>query len=169
MRIQPRNLSFDWVWFAALLILSSAGLLAIWSTTGATGLNSYFGKQLLCLGIGVVAFLLILYFDYHLFSDYIALTYTAGMAVLGLVLVVGRTVHSSKSWIDIGKMTVQPSELMKVLAIVALAKYYSESEREHLEINELVTGGAMGSACRATWAPPSPSSPSTSPSASWPA
>jgi rod shape determining protein RodA len=136
-------LSFDWLWFLALLLLSAAGIAAIWSTTGGTSLHSYFGKQLIYVCCGLLVFLVVLYFDYHIFSDFITLIYVAGMVVLGLVLIIGRSIHSNKSWIDIGVFSFQPSELMKVLVIIALAKYYSELDREHLGLRELIMGGLI--------------------------
>lgn len=144
MRINRRLLiSFDWLWFFALLALAASGVLAIWSTTEGTRLSFYFGRQLVYLSIAVSVFLVLLYFDYHLFSDYITFIYLVALAVLGLVLVAGTTIHSNKSWIRLGRITLQPSELVKLVVIVALAKYFSESDREHLELNELAVGGLI--------------------------
>lgn len=136
-------LSFDWLWFLALLGLASAGLLAIWSTTEGTSLNSYLGRQVLYLSAALLAFLILLYFDYHLYSDYITLIYVVAMVVLCAVLIMGKTVHNNKSWIAVGPVQVQPSELVKVVVILALAKYYSESDREYLDLNELFVGGLI--------------------------
>jgi rod shape determining protein RodA len=137
-------LSFDWLWFFCLLGLSAAGLLAIWSTTEGTSLDTYFGRQLIYLCLALVVFAILLYFDYHIYSDYIALIYICGMTALGLVLAMGQTIHSSKSWISVGGMfAAQPSELMKVVVILALAKYYSELEHDELEIRELALGGLI--------------------------
>jgi rod shape determining protein RodA len=144
MKVNQRlMLSFDWIWFLALLALAGAGLLAIWSTTVGTSLNSYLGRQVMYLGIALLVFLVLLYFDYHLYSDYIILAYLTGVALLALVLLIGRTVHNNKSWINLGGMAFQPSELVKIVVIVALAKYFSESDREDLELRELVTGGLI--------------------------
>lgn len=136
-------LSFDWLWFLALLALSGAGVAAIWSTTDGTSLHTYFGRQLVCSCAGLLIFLVLLYFDYHLFSDFIAFIYAAGFVILGLVLLIGRTIHNNKSWISLGALNFQPSEIMKVLVIIALARYYSESDREHLALKELVIGGLI--------------------------
>ena len=136
-------LSFDWLWFLALVGLASAGLLAIWSTTEGTSLNSYFGKQLIYLSIALLAFLVLLYFDYHLYSDYITFIYVVALAALCLVLIMGKTIHNNKSWLSFGAFQVQPSELVKVVVIVALAKYYSESDREYLDLSELFIGGLI--------------------------
>src|SRR5687768_14094248 len=135
---------FDWLWLFAILALSGAGLLSIWSTTPGTGLESYFGRQFLYLTVGLGVFLVLLYFDYHIFSDYIGFVYAGGLVLLVFVLVLGRTVNASKSWIALaGAVTIQPSELVKVLVIVALARYYSELERDYLGIAELIRGGLI--------------------------
>jgi rod shape determining protein RodA len=136
-------LSFDWLWFLGLLALSGAGVAAIWSTTDGTTLNSYFGKQLLYVCCGLLVFLAVLYFDYHVFSDFITFIYLAGLVLLGLVLVIGHTTHGNKSWIHIGVFSFQPSELVKIFVIIALAKYYSELDKEYLGIRELLIGAAI--------------------------
>jgi rod shape determining protein RodA len=140
---QRTLLGFDWLWFLAILLLSAAGVAAIWSTTGGTSLNSYLGKQLAYLCCGLLAFIVLLCFDYHLFSDFITAIYLAGIAVLGLVLIIGRSIHSNKSWIDLGVFSFQPSELMKILVVIALAKYYAESDREYLDFKELFIGALI--------------------------
>jgi rod shape determining protein RodA len=136
-------LGFDWFLFLAILALSAAGATAIWSVTDDAGLNSYFGKQLIYLCCSILIFLVILYFDYHLFSDYITFIYLAGLLVLGLVLVIGRSIHGNKSWISLGMFSFQPSEFIKIVVIIALAKYYSELDREYLEFRELVIGALI--------------------------
>jgi rod shape determining protein RodA len=140
--------AFDWAWFLALLALSAAGVLAIWSTTADNGLHSYFGKQLIYLSCALIAFFVLLYFDYHFFADFIMVIYIAGISVLGLVLVIGRNIHNNKSWIDLGMFSVQPSEIVKILVIIALAKYYSELDMDYLGLRELLIGAfiALGPA-----------------------
>jgi len=136
-------LSFDWLLFLAILILACAGIAAIWSTTDGTSLNSYFGKQVIYVCAGLIAFAALLYIDYHFFTDFITFIYIAGLSVLGLVLIIGTSIHSNKSWIDIGIFRFQPSELMKFFVIIALAKYYSELDQEYLGFRELMFGGLI--------------------------
>ena len=136
-------LSFDWLLFLAVILLSCAGIAAIWSTTDGTSLNSYFGKQIIYVCCGLVAFGVLLCIDYHFLSDFITFIYLAGMGVLGIVLIIGRSIHSNKSWIDIGIFSFQPSELMKILVVIALAKYYSELDLEYLGFRELLIGALI--------------------------
>jgi rod shape determining protein RodA len=135
--------SFDWLWFLALLALAGAGLVTIWSSTEGTGLNSYFGRQAIYLAFALALYLGLLYLDYHFFADRITFLYLAGLVLLAAVLLIGRTVHNTKGWIALGMLSFQPSEMVKLLVIVALAKYYSEIEREHLTLSELIKGGLI--------------------------
>jgi rod shape determining protein RodA len=135
--------SFDWLLFLSILVLAGAGIVAIWSTTDGTSLNSYFGKQVVYVCMGLLAFMVLLYIDYHFFTDFITIIYIAGLSVLGLVLIIGTSIHSNKSWIDIGIFSFQPSELVKIFVIIALAKYYSELDQEYLGIREILIGGLI--------------------------
>jgi rod shape determining protein RodA len=144
IRLDRRILrSFDWLWFLALIALTGAGIMALWSTTSGTGLHSYFGRQLIFLGCGIAVFLVLLCFDYHLFSDFIAMIYVGMMTVMSLVLLIGRAVYNNKNWLDIGAFSFQPSELAKIVVIVALAKYYAGLDSDHLSFRELATGAAI--------------------------
>ena len=53
--------------------------------------------------------------------------YGAGAALLIAVLLFGRMVGGARRWFDLGPVHLQPSELMKVLIIVALGKYLNDS------------------------------------------
>ncbi len=144
MKISRRHLfSFDWLLFFSILALAAVGILAIWSTTNGTNLNSYFGRQLLYVGMGILVFLILICVDYHFYSDFISFIYASGLIILVVVLFLGRTIHNNKSWLTVGPVSFQPSELVKIAVIIALAKYYSESDREQLELNELLTGGLI--------------------------
>jgi len=134
---------FDWLWFLALMALSTAGVLAIWSTTADTSMHSYFGKQLIYLCCSLIAFFVLLYFDYHIFVHFIAVFYIAGISVLGLVLVMGRNIHNNKSWLDVGIFSFQPSELVKLLVVIGLAKYYAELDMDYLGYRELLIGALI--------------------------
>lgn len=136
-------LGFDWLWFLTLLALSGTGIVAIWSTTDGTSLDSYFGKQIIYLCCALLVFLVVMYFDYHVFSDFIVFIYAAGMVLLVLVLVIGVTVHGNRSWINLGFFSFQPSEVMKIVVIIALAKYYSRLEEKYLGFKELFCGGLI--------------------------
>jgi len=135
--------SFDWLWFLSLLALTGAGVMAIWSTTSGTGLHSYFGRQLIFFGFGLVVFFILLCFDYHQFSDYIGMIYIGMAIVLCITLLIGRAVGANKSWLDIGVLSFQPGEFAKIVVIIALAKYYAGLDLDCLSFRELAIGAAI--------------------------
>jgi rod shape determining protein RodA len=144
MRLNRRMLiSFDWLWFFSMLLMAAAGLTAIWSTTQGTSISYYLGRQFIYLCLSLLVFMILLYFDYHVYADYITVAYIGGLVVLGIVLLVGHSVHANKSWLSLGPLSFQPSELIKVVVIVALAKYYADADRDYLEMSELVIGGLI--------------------------
>ena len=136
-------LSFDWLLFLAILVLSCAGVAAIWSTTDGTSLNSYFGKQVIYVCCGLVVFAALLYFRLSHFFRFHHVHLPGGNGGTGAGSDYRQSIHSNKSWIDIGIFSFQPSELMKILVIIALAKYYSELDQEYLGLREFVMGGLI--------------------------
>jgi rod shape determining protein RodA len=53
--------------------------------------------------------------------------YDLGIVLLVAVLVHGKVVRESRHWFDLGAFHLQPSELMKVMTIIALAKYIHDT------------------------------------------
>jgi rod shape determining protein RodA len=52
--------------------------------------------------------------------------YAIGVVLLFLVEVAGNVVNGSQRWLDIGPLTLQPSELMKIAVPLALARFYHQ-------------------------------------------
>jgi len=135
--------SFDWLWFLALLGLAGAGALAIWSTTSGTGLNSYFDRQMIYIGGSLVVFFALLCFDYRFFSDKLVIIYIVMMVAMCLVPVIGHGVRGNIRWLQLGPVAIQPSEFAKIVAILALAKYYSGIDSDYLKFKEFAMSAAI--------------------------
>ena len=56
--------------------------------------------------------------------------YFLSLLSLLAVLVVGATIHGSRSWIPIGAFRIQPAEFAKVATALALAKYLSDIQTD---------------------------------------
>ena len=137
--------SLDWIVVLTTAALIVIGLIAIANATmdpyavgeeeGLFGVLSRltsdsFYWQLLWVGIGLVAIVLILLFDYRVYGE--LAPYIYGVALLLLVLVLfqsaGRgNVRAWFSWLD-GNRSFQPSELCKVAMILTLARHVSRHE-----------------------------------------
>lgn len=87
-------------------------------------------KQLLAIGLGAVAMLFMMNFDYHRLnqSNYVLLMLGLCFATLILVLIpgVGIYVNGARRWIDLKITTFQPSELAKFAMVLYLAYVLSQ-------------------------------------------
>jgi rod shape determining protein RodA len=117
---------FDWTLTFALTLCFSLGLLNLWSAVRERQF-SLFAQQLSWLAGGMLLFLAVASFDYRIISRIGYVLYGFGIILLVAVLVHGKVVSGSRRWFDLGFFHLQPSELMKVLTIVALAKYIHDT------------------------------------------
>ncbi|HEY0979843.1 MAG TPA: rod shape-determining protein RodA [Candidatus Paceibacterota bacterium] len=121
---------FDWVLVGAIVPIALGGLATMTSFEGNSGL---FVRQLIWLLVGIGIMFVIAKIDVRFLRDsrYITLFYGIALSLLVLVLLIGKTVKGSTSWFDFGGVSFQPTDLVKLLVIAILAKYFS---RRHVEI-----------------------------------
>jgi rod shape determining protein RodA len=141
MMIDRRLLGeIDWVLLGLILLQSLIGVFFIYSSThSVTG--AYYVRQLVWIGVSLVALFLVLAIDYKFF---VALSgYFYGLVVLFLLatLVFARLIAGTKSWITFGLMQVQPSELAKIVMILVFARLFAEYKSAYL--STAVTLGAL--------------------------
>jgi rod shape determining protein RodA len=111
---------------AAAVLLSLISITEIYSATMAQGNEHYFLRQAAWVGVGIVFLFVIAAIDYHIISEHIPLLYVLSLGALLYTLLLGHRVSGSKSWVGFGSITIQPSEFIKMVAVVALARYLSE-------------------------------------------
>jgi rod shape determining protein RodA len=84
-----------------------------------------FQKQLFFAGAGITIMFAVSLFDYRnirIMSPYL---YAVGIAVLLLVLELGKTVRGTTGWFAIGQFSLQPVEFVKIILIIFLARYFA--------------------------------------------
>ncbi|GIK61382.1 MAG: rod shape-determining protein RodA [Ignavibacteriota bacterium] len=119
---------FDFGLFLPALALFGFGLLAIYSSTiNNTFAQENFQRQIVW---GVFAFI-IFFITYSLptnvFKTLAIPGYIVSLLLLVAVLGIGRQISGSKSWLVIGAVGFQPSELAKIATIMAIAAYLSRN------------------------------------------
>ncbi len=85
--------------------------------------------QSAALVIGITLACVILMLGYRYFTDLEKIIYIAGIILLLLVYVpgLGVSANGSRSWIDLGIISFQPSETVKIFFILLMASYLSRS------------------------------------------
>lgn len=117
----------DWILFLSVLALTGFGLLAIWTIDLAQDSDHFFNfkKQLAFVGVGIFFTLAGALVDYRALRALARPLYVSGAVLLIAVIAFGATIRGTRGWFEIGTITFQPVELIKVLMVLALAKYLS--------------------------------------------
>jgi rod shape determining protein RodA len=129
-RVQAARL--DWVLMSASAALLAIGALLVWSATSArddlTGSDpsSYFKRQLVNIAIGVVLGVMVAATDHRWVRILAPLVFVASVVGLLLVLVMGSTINGSRSWIQVGGMSIQPAEFAKLAVVIGMALLVAE-------------------------------------------
>lgn len=123
--------SFDIRYVVLILTILGIGVLSIYSVTHGqqSGTAPYYLKQLIWIGLGAAAFLVMWASDYHHLARFAYPAYVFILLMLVFVLFEGRTSKGAQRWIALGPFSFQPSEFAKLTLILVLAHYYSKSPR----------------------------------------
>lgn len=95
----------------------------IWGLTEYDNGYYYIQRQLVSIGLGLLAMFAVSFLDYHFFQS-TKIAYLAFIVVFGLTFVtsfIGTSVAGARRWIVIGPINFQPSELLKVAFIIIMA------------------------------------------------
>jgi len=139
---------FDWPLLASALLLSFLSLAEIYSSTMTQPSESFFLRQLAWVTVGIVFLFVVAAIDYHLISEHIPWIYVLALGALLYTLALGHRVSGSKSWVNLGRIQFQPSELIKMVVVIALARYLSE-----LRASRYMTFMQIAKACVISFVP----------------
>lgn len=128
--------NIDWLMVCLYAILVCIGILCIFMVeydpsnySAATFFNgnTNYSKQILFAGICLVVATFIILSDSKLYPAFANLFYVFGIILMLSVFVIGKDINGSKSWIPMGGgFNLQPAELCKIFAALALSKYLSQ-------------------------------------------
>lgn len=134
---------FDWVLLGMVLLLSVISVFEIYSATLHTKFVGFYSKQILWLLGGLALMLIMSLIDYHRLLDIVHWAYGFFLLSLVAVMVAGTRVLGAKRWIRIGPMHFQPSEWVKLVLIVAVARYFANMAGRELTWKDIGKAFAM--------------------------
>jgi rod shape determining protein RodA len=136
---------FDLGIFLPALILFIIGLAAIYSSTiNHPTANGNFEKQLLLGIIAIIIFFITYSLPTNSFRTIAIPAYLVSLFFLLVVLVIGRKVSGAKSWLDLGPLGFQPSELAKIGTILAMSAFLSRLNTDIESFKDIVIALAIG-------------------------
>ena len=124
-----------WIYSLALMAM---GLIALYSASynNVRVEHKIFFDQLKFTAIGILVMAFLGRTDYRKFYDGAYIFYVLNILLLIAVLVMGRHALGAKRWINLGELSFQPSEFMKIALIFMLGRYFSK-RRVNLSFNFL--------------------------------
>ena len=121
----------SWLYIVLLCMLAGVGYLALYSAAGGSP-EPYAAKHILRFGFGLVIMVALAMIDIRLIARLSWVAYAGGIALLVLVLKMGHVGKGAQRWIDLGGTLWQPSELMKLALILALAHWFHKASWERM-------------------------------------
>ncbi|OGZ66392.1 MAG: hypothetical protein A3C50_02690 [Candidatus Staskawiczbacteria bacterium RIFCSPHIGHO2_02_FULL_43_16] len=134
----------DWVLIGATLVVVAFGLAGIWSSGLAKGDFGNFEKQLVFLAVGLALMFAISFFDYRMLRDnsyLILLLYALCLALLAGLHFFAPVIRGTRGWYQVGFLTLDPIETMKIVLLILLAKYFSMRHVEMYKLRHILISG----------------------------
>src|SRR6476659_1769331 len=134
---------FDWILAFLAISIVAFGTIQIRYAQPA---EQYWVKQIIGLGIALIAMLAIAFTDYRRLLNWAPAFYVFGLILLIIVLVpgIGLKINGQRCWMKVpGIGQFQPSEFVKVTTAMMLARYFGKNRIEVLTLKETIVGGLI--------------------------
>jgi len=121
-------------WFFVLLICLTAGVGIAMLYSAANGnMDPWASRQAARFGVGLVVMILVALVDVRIWMRYAYALYVTVLVLLILVEISGTIGMGAQRWISLGYFNLQPSELMKITLVLALARYFHGGSIEDVD------------------------------------
>jgi rod shape determining protein RodA len=135
---------FDWVLLTFVLIICGLGVMEIRSATEHTKFAGSHIRQIYWIVGGVSGMFLISFLNYQMLLERVHWMYIASLGSLMMVLIFGQKYLGARRWIKMpGGQHFQPSEWVKLILILAVAKYFADLQQRDLSWPDFVKAGAI--------------------------
>lgn len=124
MSLAEKLSQVQWFFVLILCVLAAIGLVMLYSAAGGN-FDPWASRQIVRFGFGLGLMIAVAVTDLRLWLKYAYVFYGFSLVLLVVVEITGLVGMGAQRWISLGFVTVQPSELMKVSLILALARYFN--------------------------------------------
>ena len=122
-RIIERLFRLDWILVVLICTIGAVGIGMLISASGGST-EPWAARQMVWFGAGLVVMLAVALVDIGFWLRAAYPLYGLALALLVGVELLGAAVMGAQRWIDVGVIQLQPSELMKIALVLALARYF---------------------------------------------
>lgn len=139
---RSKNIDFN-ILIATMLLLIVGNIMVFsssWPYAVRKGINPYFfiNKNLVFSFVGIIIMFITSNIDYRILKKYGYVIYIISIILSVLVLIFGDLeTYNAKRWLDIGPITIMPSDFLKLGTILAVCKYI---DRYKKKLNNVIHG-----------------------------
>lgn len=123
LTVRQKMAELNWELLLLLLLAASAGFAMLYSAANGS-FDPWASRQMIRFGLGSILMVLVAMIDVRALLRYAYVSYIIALAFLVAVEVMGEIGMGARRWVDIGLFQLQPSEIMKITLVLALARYY---------------------------------------------
>ena len=123
MSVGQRLGQINWSFVLLLGLTASIGFGMLYSAANGS-FDPWASRQMIRFTAGVLLMLVVAVIDIHVWLRYAYAFYIVSLTLLFVVEFSGSIGMGAQRWIDLGVITIQPSELMKISIILLLARYF---------------------------------------------
>jgi len=122
MPLTQKFARIDWALVVFITLIACAGFMMLYSAAGGS-LSPWAGRQMIRFVFAFAIFMAVACVDLKIWMSLAYPAYWISMALLVAVEAAGRVGLGAQRWIELGPIVLQPSELMKIALILALARH----------------------------------------------
>ncbi|MGO9438806.1 MAG: rod shape-determining protein RodA [Terracidiphilus sp.] len=134
---------FDWGLLGMVLLLCTISVLEIYSATLHTKFANFHDRQVVFIVVGLILMFILAKIDYHRLLDWAPWAYGVCLVALVAVKLVGHKALGARRWIQIGSIQFQPSEWVKLVLILMVARYFANLGGRNLTWRDILKALAM--------------------------
>ncbi len=136
---------FDFMLFIPAFLLMLIGFAAVYSATlSHPTAGGNFERQVIWGLLSLVVFIIVYFLPPNWFRSLSMPVYLSSIIMLLIVITIGKTVSGQKSWLIIGPIGFQPSELAKLGVIMALAAFLSKKNTDIESFKDIIIALIIG-------------------------
>jgi len=126
----------DWLLIAFIIPIILAGLVTMKSFASLENAGDFFSKQVVWILVSLAVFFIFSFIDFRFLkrTDILVFLFLLMSFALLTLIILGNIFDGYKSWFDFGFFSFQPVDMMKLILVLVLAKYFS---RRHVEIRDI--------------------------------
>lgn len=121
----------SWGLLLLLIAVASVGFIALYSAAGGN-LEPWASRQIVRFIFGIGVLMLVALVDIRWWYRLAYPIYGVTLVLLVIVDVMGHVGMGAQRWINLGFISIQPSEIMKLAAVMALARYFHGASQEEV-------------------------------------